>query len=530
MHPIGGNTASNAGKGLILQVCRRFPPQANTLSTHRQCSPFRLDMSTVAGGWAAQPPVASSSVKKKDQITEGADRSSRETVISPSSRQLGLEAVQRWKHGGLSNAARDGGNRVQGWARLATTKMDRSVPPSFSDHGGAIEGGHTGDGRVPYERNPAGAGKLGRKSQRGEVLSNQTTSWERGRQARPQRARRPGTASRGSAMAQGHGNGDGDRSTTDRAMAMATPAPAATSSQVDQASLMRRLRLAKRRRDSEEARRILEDALAQDDAAEVVDVFVFSATIGVFAKTGDWESAIGVMGVMKEKGVKPNEFTYNQAITACGNGGAWKWAIYLLKAMPRVGVPADVVSYNAAIAACAKGKQSEIAIVLLREMIEASRVAPNALTYSSVMSAVAEGRGALTGSTVSAAAAAHWKCIVGFLEEMREKGIAPDATCYGLAVAACAEGGQIDMAVKLLRHMRRADDITPDLKTYNAVIRACHEAGKWKPAVVLLGEVKEAGGVTPDRVTYTEAIEACWKGGQPDLAAVLSNEMQEAGI
>lgn len=486
-------------------------------------------MSTVAGGWGDQP-VASSTVKKRDEVTEGADRSARVTRITPSSRKLGLEAVQRWKHGGNSSAARDGSNRIQGWAHLAIAKMDRSAPPFFSDHGGAIEGAHTGNGKVRYQRNPTGAGKSGRNSQRAEVLRDRTTAFAGRRQTRQHGARSPGTASGGSTMAQGHGNGDDGRSTTDSVMAMTTPAPAATGSQVEQAYLMRRLKQAKRRRDSEEAIRILEDALAQDDAAEVVDVFVFSATIGVFAKTGDWESAIGVMGVMKEKGIKPNEFTYNQAITACGNGGAWKWAIYLLKAMPKMGVSADVVSYNAAIAACAKGKQSEIAVVLLREMIEAGGVAPNVLTYSTVMSAVAEARGNLTGSTVSAAPAAHWKRIVGLLEEMRGKGIAPDATSYGLAVAACAEGGQIDMAVKLLKQMRRVYQVTPDLKSYNAIMTACHEAGKWELAVVLLGEAKEAVGVRPDRVTYAEAIEACREGGQQDLAAILSNELREAGI
>lgn len=477
----------------------------------------RLDMSTASGGWAAKA-IASSSIKKRDEITESADRPSRVTLITPSSRTLGLEAVQRWQRGGNSGAVKNERSRVQARARPATAKV-----------GEAIEGDHTGNGGGAHQRNSAGVGRSQMRSQRAGVLNDQTIGCAGRRQAR-KRARRPGAASTGSTEAYHHRNGEDGRSKSDRVMAMAIPAPA-TGNQLEQDSLMQRLKLAKRQRDSEEATRILEDALAQDDATDVVDVFVFSATVGVFAKTGEWESAIGVLGVMKEKGVKPNDFTFNQAITACGNGGAWKWAVYLLKAMPKMGVTPDVISYNATIAACAKGKQSEIAMVILQEMTEAGRVAPNALTYSTVMSAVAEKSGTLTDPTAAAAAAAaNWKRVVYLLEEMRGRNITPDATGYGLAVAACAEAGQADMAVKLLRQMHLEDHVTPSLKMYNAAMTACHETGKWELAVILLGEAKATHGVSPDRVTYTEAIESCRKGGQPGLVAALSKEMQEASI
>lgn len=525
MHVIG-NTASNAGKSLVLQVGRRLTSRVNhTVAAQKQCLSLRLDMSTVAGGWA--DPTIASSKTKTDGITEGADRPSRVMSITPSSRKIGLQAVQRWKREGNKSAERDARNRVQRRARLATTETGES-DPFRSAYGETMEGGHTRSPGVHYKRNPAEMGKSPRRNQMTDVPDDQTDA--HGQCQVGNRARSPGVAYRGSTNAHHHRNDDGGRSKSNRVMATIIPAPAATGSQVEQASIMRRLKLAKRRRDNEEAKRILEDALAQDNAAELVDVFVFSATIGIFAKTGEWESAMDVLGVMREKGVKPNEFTYNQTITACANGGAWKWAVYLLKAMPKMGVSPDVVSYNAAIAACAKGKQSELAVVLLREMTEAGLVAPNALTYSTVMSAVAETSGTLTGSTAAGAPAVRWKRIVGLLEEMRGGNIAPDATGYGLAVAACAEGGQADMAVKLLRQMYREDHITPDLNSYNAVMTACHEAGKWELAVLLLRDAKETDGVNPDRVTYTNAIESCRKGGQPGLAATLEKEMTDAGI
>lgn len=155
-----------------------------------------------------------------------------------------------------------------------------------------------------------------------------------------------------------------------------------------QAVIMRLLKQAKSGRDCAEAKRVLEEGLKRDDAAAVVDVFVYSAAMGVFSKAGEWETALEILRGMKERGVRANEFVYNQAITACGNGGQWKWAVYLLKVMDAVdGVSADVVSYNAAISACGRGGQSELAVVLLREMQEEKDVAPNATSYGAAISA-----------------------------------------------------------------------------------------------------------------------------------------------
>lgn len=155
-----------------------------------------------------------------------------------------------------------------------------------------------------------------------------------------------------------------------------------------QAVIMRLLKQARSRRDCDKAKRVLDESLKRDDAAAVVDVFVYSAALGVFSKAGEWETALEVLRGMKDRGVRANEFVYNQAITACGNGGQWRWAVYLLKVMDAVdGVRPDVVSYNAAISACASGRQSELAVVLLREMQEDKGIAPNATSYRAAISA-----------------------------------------------------------------------------------------------------------------------------------------------
>lgn len=56
------------------------------------------------------------------------------------------------------------------------------------------------------------------------------------------------------------------------------------------------------------------------------------------------------------KGVPPDVYSYNSAISACGREAKWQQALALLSEMEREGseVPPDLFSYNGAINAVAK--------------------------------------------------------------------------------------------------------------------------------------------------------------------------------
>lgn len=59
---------------------------------------------------------------------------------------------------------------------------------------------------------------------------------------------------------------------------------------------------------------------------------------------------------MRSKGVPPDVYSLNSAISACGRAAKWKQALALLSEMEREGsrVPPDLFSYNGAISAVAK--------------------------------------------------------------------------------------------------------------------------------------------------------------------------------
>lgn len=63
---------------------------------------------------------------------------------------------------------------------------------------------------------------------------------------------------------------------------------------------------------------------------------------------------------MRARGVPPDVYSFNSAISACGRAAQWEQALALLSEMERVGSaaaaapPPDIVSYNGAINAVAK--------------------------------------------------------------------------------------------------------------------------------------------------------------------------------
>ena len=60
---------------------------------------------------------------------------------------------------------------------------------------------------------------------------------------------------------------------------------------------------------------------------------------------------------MRSRGVPPDVYSFNGAISACGRAARWEQALALLSEMERGGSaapPPDLVSYNGAINAVAK--------------------------------------------------------------------------------------------------------------------------------------------------------------------------------
>lgn len=113
--------------------------------------------------------------------------------------------------------------------------------------------------------------------------------------------------------------------------------------------------------------------------------------------------------------------------------------------------------------------------------------------------------------------------------------IAPDTTCYNIALSAATKNGASDgLQTALLLFDSMSEPRKPeasrrpekDLVSYNTMIGALAKAGRSKDAFTIFYSMKEAG-VKPDKFTYTSLVDAC--ENDVDVQELLY-DMKEQGV
>ena len=132
--------------------------------------------------------------------------------------------------------------------------------------------------------------------------------------------------------------------------------------------------------------------------------------------------------------IKPNNFHYSIAITACQRTCDHQHALKLLEDMKHNHIKPDTITYSAAISACEKGHQWEKALQLLQQM-QRDRIKPSTITYSAAISACEKGH--------------QWEKALQLLQQMQHDRIKPDTITYSAAIDACYKADQKDQALDL---------------------------------------------------------------------------------
>lgn len=84
-------------------------------------------------------------------------------------------------------------------------------------------------------------------------------------------------------------------------------------------------------KNSEQARRLLEEARANPNAADLLDVRVYSTAVDAFANCGKCQEATDIINLMWKESFRPNHITNNPTIEACGNSGQWQVSLDLVR-------------------------------------------------------------------------------------------------------------------------------------------------------------------------------------------------------
>jgi pentatricopeptide repeat protein len=95
------------------------------------------------------------------------------------------------------------------------------------------------------------------------------------------------------------------------------------------------------------------------------------------------------------------------------------------------------------------------------------------------------------------------------LEEMEERGIAPDAEAYHAVMDACAQAGMEGEVRTVFEKMRGRGDIVPSVESFTIMLELCGREGeKGEEALRLMADLEELG-LTPDMLCFNAAMEAC---------------------
>ena len=226
----------------------------------------------------------------------------------------------------------------------------------------------------------------------------------------------------------------------------------------------------------------------------------FQLVVGTFAKLREWRACCQAVEELARARLPPDHAVavcYSQAISACDKAKQWQRAVELLESMEvGAGIKPNEFHYSGAISACAKSGMSNVALQLFDAMRRAG-VKPNEVVYNTLLSACPKGDAARAKQ---------------LLREMREANVRPGAKSYGAAIGACGPSAWRD-ALDLLSELESSPGIEPDTVCFNMAISTVGHAGEWAAALDLLERMKRRG-LHRTTVTYSSIIGALSEGGQ----------------
>mmetsp|Transcript_5553 Transcript_5553/g.8780 ORF Transcript_5553/g.8780 Transcript_5553/m.8780 type:complete len:621 (-) Transcript_5553:14-1876(-) len=154
------------------------------------------------------------------------------------------------------------------------------------------------------------------------------------------------------------------------------------------------------------------------------------------------------------------------------------------------------------MSACARAREADRAIQLLRSMKKDYGVTPNAIVYSSAISACS--RGAIRNPK-------KYKIALELVKEADGiEDLELNVIGYNAALSACANAAAYEDAMQLFDTMQ--DKHLVDPISYGTVMAACEKAERWKE-VLEYAQQMNACGLVMDGWTITSALHACQQLG-----------------
>ncbi len=252
------------------------------------------------------------------------------------------------------------------------------------------------------------------------------------------------------------------------------------------------------------------------------DVITYTTLIDAHLKTGNEQQALRVVQTMRLHDVSPDRATFLAFLDyyAIQKEDLTK-ALACYEAMKRSGIPLNVRIANILINICLKrGAFDQMFDVA--EALDKEKIAPNAVTYNTVLTNCAE-----SNDTTTAMALLEWMKEKKKQEEKKEKEeerIVPHLGVFTLLVNACKRNKDAQTALNLLEWMKQ-NDIQPDTIVYNAVMHTCAQNRDTGNVLRLWKEMQQSG-LKLSSGSFNALVSAHVAAGEMECAETLVESMK----
>ena len=236
----------------------------------------------------------------------------------------------------------------------------------------------------------------------------------------------------------------------------------------------------------------------------------YNAMMSVLGKTRLFETMMGMLGEMGEKGLLTME-TFSIAIKAFAAAKERKKAIGVFELMKRYHFDAGVDTINCLLDNLGRAKLGKEAQALFEKLED--RFTPNLRTYSVLLNGWCGIRNLVEAGRI-------WN-------EMVDKGFKPDIIAHHTMLEGLLKCRKKSDAIKLFEVMK-AKGPTPNVRTYTILVRDLCKQMKMKEAVEYFDEMVDSG-CQPDAAVYTCLITGFGNQKKMDTVYALLKEMKEKG-
>lgn len=209
---------------------------------------------------------------------------------------------------------------------------------------------------------------------------------------------------------------------------------------------------------------------------------------------------------MLEENLQFSIVTYNTLVDACARNGEMSRIPALLKEMTEKGIDPNVITYSTIVKGYCLDNRLDMACELLETMKTTIKVAPDEITYNTLLDGCA--RHGL------------YEKAMGLLADMQEQGVAPSNFTLSVLVKLARRSNQLEKAFEFCEEISKKYRFRLNIHVYNNLLHACSSHGDINLALEVFERfLKEK--VRPDARTYNLLLRGCIEAGKIEEAASL---------